>query len=130
MLDSIIQSWRLARGNVLRTEFSKLLAAWSDLVHTDPQEGDFVKVSLNICFKEFGTVATVLSLPNKSRKNIVKEVEKWAKKAPYGNAIGYTIFAQWVESSYLPGDQAKLVHQGTEKIIFDVYEYSRSLPSK
>jgi hypothetical protein len=126
MFKKIIHSWQLARANVLRSEFSELLEMWNQLIQTDREEAGFIKVSLKLCFKEFGSRAHILSLPKKKQKAILKEVEKWMKKAPLGNAIGYAWFAKWLESSYLPGDNAKLIHDRAEDILFNLYKIEQA----
>ncbi|CAM4127567.1 hypothetical protein [Pseudoalteromonas byunsanensis] len=122
MFKKIIYSWQLARAEVLRKEFSELLEAWSELLQTDREESGFIQVSLKICFDEFGSKEQILSQTKKQQKSIVKEVEKWMRKAPLGNAIGYAWFAKWLESSYLPGENAKLVHQRADDILFNIYK--------
>lgn len=122
MFKKIIHSWRIARADVLRKEFGELLETWNQLLQTDREEAEFIQVSLKICFDEFGSKEEILSLTQQKQKSIVIEVEKWMRKAPLGNAIGYAWFAKWLESFYLPGENAKLVHKRAEDVLFNIYK--------
>ena len=123
MFKKIIHSWKLARADVLRNEFSELLSAWNQLLQSDKEESRFIEVSIKICFDQFGKKDEILSLSDKAKKSIVKDVEKWMKKAPFGNAIGYAWFAKWLESSYLPGDNAKVVYATADDVLFNIYKF-------
>jgi len=124
MFKKIIYRWQLARADVLRKEFSDLLDLWNQLLQTDREEAAFIEVSLKICFDQFGSKDLILALPKKRQKVIVKEVEKWMREPAlgYGNVVGFALFAKWLESSYLPGDNAKLIHDRAEDILFNIYK--------
>jgi hypothetical protein len=121
MFKRIKETWNLERAKILRSECSDLMKHRVDLLMSQHESVDDIKKGSEYCLSHFNEQYGPLNkLDKKVKKKIVKEIDKWKQDAFKRNipmAMGYGIISIWLESSYLPGNNAIVVHDITTKVL-------------
>jgi hypothetical protein len=118
MFESIKGLWRGARGGMLRKEFVDLTLRLPTL--SEPQAercGRFASLLLRDWNARFGPVKDAQVSLRKAGVEQFKSVARQRFETDVGAAFGYALMSMHLESSYLPGADAKTVFDLSSAVI-------------
>ena len=121
MFKRIKESWDLTRAQNLRAECQSLMEHRNQLMMSNFESETELKKGIEYCLSHFSEeYGHITKVDKNTKKKILKETDKWRQEAYNRNlsmAMGYAMFSIWVESSYLPGNNALIVNEITTKVM-------------
>ena len=121
MFEFIREGWARARAENLRDEYNYTMAHFTDFMAGDVDGTDDVDRAAQSCYQRFSrNFGELRALSDREKKVVVKEIQSVVRglsKTHLGSAIGASFVAMWLESTYLPGeDAARVTELATEAL--------------